>query len=497
MTELNLRSNQEFFRYLHGLEIMSDRDQKSTLSERLGRATDQASSLTGQRRSANDLRSEVGRLLSGNLKDKPMSWLLEVANHYKASGTLNIGSLHHITIIVLEDGRPVHAKSQLCKGTEAILEMFVMKEGKVKFDDTLGSEEHTIKESAQELITLGEEYSTSIEFMQKNQVNESSILTKEFDDIDDDEIKRILNKGVKFDPTIQLEFYKAACGSKNIKQIADSMFLPRSIWFVVSANLLRLGLLLPPSGRSLKTEFDMEFESTDEVLREIQGVTVADEAFSPVNQNPQKSTGQTNAAELIAKTNSLLITSGSGTVPKIVALGAPSNLVKLNGTRSVIARARMIDDETGIFDSDIFQFFLEKEFKRAFRFSSDFTLLVFCITTDQHRKGNLPQKALAYLLSTVHKIGRDVDLLGQLGDKVFGFLLPQVDSVNAIKLAERIDSKLPELAPELAEWKPKLYFGVASVPRDAKDLTSLVEASQLALVAAVERDKSYLRFDEV
>ena len=489
---------------------MSERDQKTTLSERLGKSGSFSSNKAeGSRNLSPEERqqAEVSRLLCGNLRDKPISWLLEVANHYKAYGQLNIGSLHYITEVHLEDGRPVHARSQMYTGTEALLELFIVSDGKVKFEGSSNSQERTIDESAVDLITLGEEYRVSIDFLRNNGINETSCLQKDFSEMDDMELESILFRGVKLDTGLQIAFFHAIDGNISLKQVQTQLNLPDSLWFIATANLLRLGLLLTPTGQSLKTDFGPEFENTDDNLNDIGGNLKQELSISIQTEKNNGDEGdgrsisvpppQPFTAQIHNQTNKLLVTSGSGSVPKVINLGLPHHIIKLNGTRSVLAMTRMLDQETGVFDEDMFQFFLEKEFARAFRFGTDFALLIFSIVTDSNGGGFLPARALAYLLSSVYKIGRDVDVTGKLGERVYGFILPSVDSHQALNLALRINSELPGIAPDLAEWQPRLIFGSASVPLDAKDLTTLVECSQKAMLAAADRGKPMLAFNEV
>lgn len=473
---------------------MNDQDQRTTLSQKFGRITNDTSSSRTQ--TEYEKRKELTRLLSGSLKDKPISWLLEVVNHYKATGHLNVGSLHHITEIHFVDGTAVHAKSQFFSGSEAVIELFGISEGKIKFDPDQEPGEKTINESGQELKVLGEEYAISLEFLQDHQIDPNSILKKEFDDLSDQEVERILNQGVAFDKAIQLKFYKNIDGKLTLKQLGKNLFFPRSILITLAANLLRLGLVLTPDGRNVKTNFGEEFEITDEFVSSMAEVPIFKALDMPESPNVPPPIERAAPVEpALNKARSFALT--TGTAPRVVSLGLPDRLLEYNGTRSVMALARLIDEETGVYDQEMFQFFLEKEFTRAFRFGSKFALLLFSITTNSQDGTTMPAKALTYLLSTVNKQVRDVDITGQMGNKVYGFILPSVDSRNACNLAKRVNDSLFELAPELKEWEPKLHFGASSVPNDAKDITSLIETAQKALFAAYEKEVGILAYPDL
>ncbi len=157
----------------------------------------------------------------------------------------------------------------------------------------------------------------------------------------------------------------------------------------------------------------------------------------------------------------------------------------------------MTRPETGILTQDAFEFLLEREFSRAFRFGSTFTFMPFCITVEATGWPVLPVELISLFTRTINQLRRDVDLFGHFGDRGFAFLLPNVEAVHASSLAERIVETLPESLPQFSEYSPTLHFGIASVPKDATDLAKVVAAAQESMFEAASRKVTFLRFADL
>src|SRR5262249_54952009 len=69
--------------------------------------------------------SEVVQVLTGDLSEKSMSWLLMAAQHYDVTGRLFVGPAACNVTIQFGLGAPVHAYSPFCQGSEAIMDLFI------------------------------------------------------------------------------------------------------------------------------------------------------------------------------------------------------------------------------------------------------------------------------------------------------------------------------------------------------------------------------------
>lgn len=178
----------------------------------------------------------------------------------------------------------------------------------------------------------------------------------------------------------------------------------------------------------------------------------------------------------------------------LVILGVPGSETIWSESLSRECQTALTRPETGLLAGGAFQFMLEREFTRAFRFGNAFALLLFCI---KHETPHMPAKALLSLSQTIATIKREVDLMGHFGDKCFGIILPDVDSARACFLVDRIITELPERSPELADYSPAFYFGIASVPQDGTNLKTVVSNAQKAMFEAAQRNVARVQFSEI
>ena len=139
-----------------------------------------------------------------------------------------------------------------------------------------------------------------------------------------------------------------------------------------------------------------------------------------------------------------------------------------------------------IFNFAAFQFMLGREFARAGRLGGNLSLITFCIQPES--TNFLPKEALILLLSGITKIKREIDVFGHVGEKSFGVLLSETDCNQAREFINRIQLELPKIVPELAQYKPKLYFGLASAPQHTQAVNQLAQMAQQAMSKATEEN---------
>lgn len=181
-------------------------------------------------------------------------------------------------------------------------------------------------------------------------------------------------------------------------------------------------------------------------------------------------------------------------------VGVPSNLLDFDSNSVKSVFSSLTDSQTGALTYPAFQFMLEREFARAFRFSSEFSLLIFCIRLgggDASRPSPaasvMPMNALSLATQAISQIKRDVDVFGHVGDRAFGLILPGVGTNQSHALVDRIVADLPKLASKLGGYWPILHFGIAGVPDDARDLASLFHAAQNAMIHAAHKNYTRIR----
>jgi len=182
-------------------------------------------------------------------------------------------------------------------------------------------------------------------------------------------------------------------------------------------------------------------------------------------------------------------------VQKSLQIGVPQEVVTFNSALTERVLASMIRTDSGIFKHDALMFFLEREFARAFRFSNSFTLMSMCITSANGSV--MSSDPIQSLVTALDNMKRDIDMFGHFGERGFGLILPNIDSAQACGFADRVLQTLPQQVPQLAQFAPMLHFGIAAVPTDAKDITSLIAASQQAMMEAARRNVTRVRYSEL
>lgn len=174
-------------------------------------------------------------------------------------------------------------------------------------------------------------------------------------------------------------------------------------------------------------------------------------------------------------------------------LGVPEAEVPIEQSQAEAGRAFLLNSHTQIFSFEGFQFLLNNEFARAFRFGTDFTLIIFCVKVTGDGAEPVGPETVIRISGAVKEIIREVDHLGHFGDRAFGILLPGVNSDQAVSLCQRINADLPAKMPELANLAPSLHFGLATVPADAQQLPLLVSLTQQAMFQAVESGSLFVQ----
>jgi len=532
---------------------MSDDQRKPTLGDRFGRRNSAGLASTGHNQVIEEpSQPSLAQQLVGNLRDKPIAHILEMVDHYEATGQLQVGGFQYTVVIQFGLGKPIHAYSPFNTGTEAILELFTWQDGKISFTEGIQPATPSVEDSSPQILTLGDEYVRNMEFLQRLEITELSFLLRSPTKLNDQELEKTLLTGAPLNIKMQKEFYGNIYGTLNVKDISQKMALSESRWMATVANLLRLGLILTPDGRTLEatglqapvpapTRASAPAPDLKSLVHSDNGQGRADtpppthaapsgawstsgsksESAAPLMppvgvfqmHSGPKTNGDHQAVTQPFKVQSNfggttgqlpVVQSPSATpheqalqVMKSFTLGIPDEMALFDGSGAKSALASLTRQETGILSRDAFEFLLEREFARAFRFGTIFTIMPFCITVSATGWPVLPIETMAIITKALNAMRRDVDILGHFGERSFAFILPSVDSNQACGLVDRIAKTLPQNIPQLAEYAPILHFGIASVPTDATDLTGLVEIAQRAMMEAAKRNSTRIRWNEI
>lgn len=395
---------------------------------------------------------QLSSTLQGNLSDKPIAYLLSIAQHCDATGYLHIGPRACEVVIQLALGSPRYAVSPMGKGHEVIMDLFTWKSGTISFESGKLPESVNVDETIEQIVATGEVFSHDTEFLHKHMINEQSILlrgpkcTKE-------EFDAMLKgcKTVKSD--VLAELFSSIYGTLNLLDVAEKLSLPRSQWVMGVAYLLRSGALVAPDGTSLKTN-----ETGVNLLADLSRV-------------------DTTSSAVVA-------TSEMEVVQTSVPLGLPACPVALKHHNGRISLDLLNNPDTGIICAEVMEYFIVAEFLRAVRFKTPLTLMVFCLCQDSTNASAIYLEHLRTILTLIDGVRREVDIFGHFGERTYALLLPNVLPEHASVLADRIGAQIASDLPAFATSGMSMHFGIAGAPTDAVEVVSLSMGAQQAMKAA-------------
>jgi len=155
------------------------------------------------------------------------------------------------------------------------------------------------------------------------------------------------------------------------------------------------------------------------------------------------------------------------------------------------ARVGIKDPETSAYTFSYFVDVAGREIERARRHGRRFALLTFLVDNyaelRERSSVNSLREARRELVDTVLDTVRDTDILAHVEDDELYLLVPEAGMLGALSCRRRIADKQRKRA-ELArlEGRPgyKITIGVATFPRDGRDLASLLRAAHKRNAAA-------------
>jgi len=606
-----------------------EKEKPTSLGERLKRSTSSAELIAAptmeeeEAAAAASVQPDAGhssimRLMSGNLKLRPIAWLLQTAAQSELTGELRVEGQGRTVIVQFGLGRPVHAATANKVGTEAVLELFAWSDGTSSFTEGKQPDTASVQDSTDEILKQGSKMLEALGYLNKHNMDENSVLSRPPIGLSEEQLEQRLKDGVDYGFKIQRAFYRALDGNLKLREVGEQISLDTSRLLGVAVNFLKLGLILTPDGRSLRQvassaavdAFAQQLQQaqsgaqpalkppagffgggggggeapqtpgfggptpgfggptpgtdgqqhTGEFGRSNTGETAAplqppkfvfgqssgDTTSGAFPQPSQESSGrqtplpfaqqsqsgrqpalpasqeqsgqqtplQTAMQELSGRHESLKPAAAGGANSALAALapqhrdffevGVPSSVLPYDEASVQAVQNALTNPQTGALIFPAFQLLLEREFARAFRFSSEFSLLIFCIRLGGGPEGStapansvLPMQSLALATQAVSTIKRDVDIFGHVGDKSFGLILPGVGANQSCALVERICADLPKLAPKLGGYWPILHFGIAGVPQDARDLPSLMKSAQEAMIEAASKNYTRIRCSDM
>ncbi len=159
------------------------------------------------------------------------------------------------------------------------------------------------------------------------------------------------------------------------------------------------------------------------------------------------------------------------------------------------------DPLTGLYNREVFHATLVREIRRAHRFRTDLSLVLFDLDGFKEvndRYGHLlGDKVLERVGSLLKRSIRETDLACRYGGEEFGIVLPQTDRLGAFEAAERIrvlvETRFRDEDVEGVRLLLTLSGGIASHPEDGATATEIVARADAALYDAKEAGRNCVR----
>jgi len=163
------------------------------------------------------------------------------------------------------------------------------------------------------------------------------------------------------------------------------------------------------------------------------------------------------------------------------------------------------DGLSGLYNYRYFQEMLSKELERSIRYSSPFSLAIFCMNTPV--EGNTPcgpEKSDLILMNIARIVEREVrptDVVARYSNDEFALILPETDNSGARVFVERLYKNIQEMATLIdgKEIKATISIGgVTYLPGVTKAGTSkLVQSAENALSSARKKSSNPIEILEL
>ncbi len=151
-----------------------------------------------------------------------------------------------------------------------------------------------------------------------------------------------------------------------------------------------------------------------------------------------------------------------------------------------------VDPKTGLLNSRHFASVLNEELARAERFERPASLLMAdldLLREVNNRHGHLAGDGVLAGVADVFRAKlRHYDVSARFGGEEFAILLPETDSEQALRVAERlrqcVSQRVFEFGDETCPFQVTISMGVATFPADGADANELVHRADLAAYRA-------------
>lgn len=166
--------------------------------------------------------------------------------------------------------------------------------------------------------------------------------------------------------------------------------------------------------------------------------------------------------------------------------------------KNKIHEAANTDQLTGLENRRSFNEKLEKECERAKRYRHSLFLIITDIDhfkkvndTYGHQRGD---EVLAFVAKILRDNTRINDIVARYGGEELAVILPELDSENALRVADKIRNKVESLSKEVLQLPITISVGIACYLPESDCSSTIIEKADKALYHAKHqgRNKAYL-----
>ncbi|WP_066639063.1 diguanylate cyclase [Desulfolucanica intricata] len=164
----------------------------------------------------------------------------------------------------------------------------------------------------------------------------------------------------------------------------------------------------------------------------------------------------------------------------------------------------LTDEKTGLYNYRAFNFFLDKELKRAQRYNHFLSLIIldiddFKILNDTygHLEGDYVLNELAQIIQNT---AREVDISARYGGEEFCVILPETTREQAYTIADRlrknVENHIFTHSDKKTTSKITVSLGISTYPQDGNIKEDLIKMADLGLYRAKNSGKNRVAFSQ-
>lgn len=340
--------------------------------------------------------------LEGSIADLPLHKVLEKIMQEKLTGRLAVRGTEGSGDIYTQNGEPIHATNGSGNGDKVLVDLVTVRNGKFRFvkDEKSPSPTNTTTRRIESLVVEVSAINDQIHYLEARGLSETAFLLSPNSRISDSDFHAHpdLSSGVPIDPNLQLAVFRAIGPGKSLAELLKAKPFRRAEWIPIIFNLVSSNLL-------------------------------------QITSQPMKSE--------------------KSEAPQPVDTGLDFNSMK--GCMQPV-----LDQNLGIYDGQVFIYFIALEFYRFNQFHTPFSIACFCLKAVTEPQQLSPDE-LRRALSIVQSKLRPVDMIGLVNNKTFGLLLPNSDTNEANALLKEIQAALGNSMYE--------HFGLISTPDSPGSIT--------------------------